>query len=1025
MAATPILLAQAGTPGTGDGVRPPQIVKVYKPQGDQALVVHLGYEQNYKLDLSAIANEKITLVHVGEKLIILFDNKSTVTVEPFFDSMDAPLPNVQVEATGRDFTASEFAAAFPITADQSVLTAAGDSGPGSPSSGANFSGSSVDPLSVPNPLDLLGQEELGPVPFSQLPQGTAGTVSTGSSSADSSSGSGSGSTPPTTPPDDNPNTPPPPLTPPDLSPTSGFAHDETAGVQTAADPNPANDVAGAALPPAILALFNAIGAARGNDADVVVKDNGAIGFAASPADLVTLSGGSGSPASVQYALTAAEGTFSGVSTTEGTQIFLYEGTGATAGLILGRVGHENGATDTADPNGAVAFALAIDPASGQGYIAQYLSLHNPVAGSSAAATDDPVSLVAGAVQVQVTYGDGMGHFVTSAPLAIGDEFGFQDDGPAAGAVSKNAAGQGHDTNLLLTLDLSNSMNNPSGLTGLTRLDVLKAAVDELLEQYGAIGNVRVQIVGFHSTAGQIGTDWMTIAEAKIAVDSLVAPANTNTNYDAAVATAESIFTHSGALATPGVENAAYFLSDGIPNLPAGSVGIDAVEEAAWANFLTANNIDSFALGMGTGVTQSALDPLAYDGQSHANTDAIVVTDLGQLASTLGVIVGNSTGNLLNDGVLPGSFGADGGYVKSITVEGTTYSYDPVTHTMSVSGTNHGAFDSSTHIESVTLTSGGVLALDMDGGSFTFSAPTNGSNGGSTTVIPFVLADNDGDTASSTLSITLSNQDHHPIVRDEHVITNAAGGSGTSIAVPDYALLFNDSDVDGQSISITGVNNLVSGNSVTHVAGSVNFVDNNATGGSFTYTGTTSAPAASDTGDVTVDRSQTGTSLTGTGIGEILLGRDGTNNIINANEGNDVLLGGSGTDTLNGGAGNDLLAGNAGGDTLTGGAGADHFRFSAPTDGIDHITDFSGTGGQGDTIDIAGAAFGGLPAGALPVSLFTANAGGNFSDPAQRFSFDTTSHTLYYDADGSGAGAKVALAQLENGAPVAAADIRIV
>ena len=88
MATTPILLAQASTTDASAGARPQQIVKVYKPQGDQALVVHLGYEQNYKLDLSAIANEKITLVHVGEKLIILFDNKSTVTVEPFFDSMN-------------------------------------------------------------------------------------------------------------------------------------------------------------------------------------------------------------------------------------------------------------------------------------------------------------------------------------------------------------------------------------------------------------------------------------------------------------------------------------------------------------------------------------------------------------------------------------------------------------------------------------------------------------------------------------------------------------------------------------------------------------------------------------------------------------------------------------------------------------------------------------------------------------------------------------------------------------------------
>ncbi len=64
----------------------PQIVRVIKPLTDQAVVIELGYNQKYKLDLSGIVNEKITLVHVGEKLIILFDNNSTVTVHPSYDS---------------------------------------------------------------------------------------------------------------------------------------------------------------------------------------------------------------------------------------------------------------------------------------------------------------------------------------------------------------------------------------------------------------------------------------------------------------------------------------------------------------------------------------------------------------------------------------------------------------------------------------------------------------------------------------------------------------------------------------------------------------------------------------------------------------------------------------------------------------------------------------------------------------------------------------------------------------------------
>ena len=78
------------------------------------------------MDFSAIANEKITLVHVGEKLIILFDNHSTVTLEPFFDSRHDTINNLTIEvAPGPDLTVTEFASTFPITTDASVLPAAG------------------------------------------------------------------------------------------------------------------------------------------------------------------------------------------------------------------------------------------------------------------------------------------------------------------------------------------------------------------------------------------------------------------------------------------------------------------------------------------------------------------------------------------------------------------------------------------------------------------------------------------------------------------------------------------------------------------------------------------------------------------------------------------------------------------------------------------------------------------------------------------------------------------------------------
>ena len=154
----PFVVAQANVAGAAAAVKKPvRIVKVTKPSDGQAITVDLGYEQQTKLDLTAVANEKMTLVHIGEKLIILFDNNATVTVEPFFDSMGVPRQDLTVEVPGRDMSSSEFAAVFPITTDPSVLPAAGDK---IPASGANFSNASVDPLLSPDPLPLLPPEEL-------------------------------------------------------------------------------------------------------------------------------------------------------------------------------------------------------------------------------------------------------------------------------------------------------------------------------------------------------------------------------------------------------------------------------------------------------------------------------------------------------------------------------------------------------------------------------------------------------------------------------------------------------------------------------------------------------------------------------------------------------------------------------------------------------------------------------------------------------------------------------------------------
>src|SRR3954469_2150534 len=150
----PVLLAQlsGSAPRTS---APSTNVKLEKPQNGQAVTVHLDGKTN--LDFSDVASENLTFVRVGDKLIVLFDNQSTVTVDPVFGPDGRPLVDIAFEmAPDRTLSGDQFAALFPISTDQSVLPAAGNGSSG-PTAGADFSGAAhVDGLGdAKAPLELL------------------------------------------------------------------------------------------------------------------------------------------------------------------------------------------------------------------------------------------------------------------------------------------------------------------------------------------------------------------------------------------------------------------------------------------------------------------------------------------------------------------------------------------------------------------------------------------------------------------------------------------------------------------------------------------------------------------------------------------------------------------------------------------------------------------------------------------------------------------------------------------------------
>ncbi len=177
----PVLLAQlSGTPAQAPA--PPKNLKVEKPQSGQAVTVHLDGQT--KLDFTDIASEKLTFVRVGDRLIILFDNQSTVSIDPVFDAQGRPLSDIGFEmGPDRTMTGEQFAELFPITTDQSVLPAAGTPGAPSIPAGANFGDPSVDPLTGGTPLDLLTGEDAGSLFGADVQQAATSTPVPGTSDA--------------------------------------------------------------------------------------------------------------------------------------------------------------------------------------------------------------------------------------------------------------------------------------------------------------------------------------------------------------------------------------------------------------------------------------------------------------------------------------------------------------------------------------------------------------------------------------------------------------------------------------------------------------------------------------------------------------------------------------------------------------------------------------------------------------------------------------------------------------------------
>ncbi|NIB43171.1 type I secretion C-terminal target domain-containing protein, partial [Pseudomaricurvus alkylphenolicus] len=338
-----------------------------------------------------------------------------------------------------------------------------------------------------------------------------------------------------------------------------------------------------------------------------------------------------------------------------------------------------------------------------------------------------------------------------------------DDTPVNGDILHTDIVPEQQTNLMLIIDTSSSMADliVSGGETIERMELLLRSIRELIESYQSLGETKVQIVTFSSGDSAAYRETWLDADAALAFigdgtqgsrDSSLEPDGA-TDYDLAVATAETGFAVAGKLPAESSSNVSYFLSDGVPTEPRRSRGLKDNEVTEWQNFLTTNEIDSYAVGFGDDLGASSqfyLDPLAYDGREAEDRDGLLVTESDELTNELlltikAPVIGGLFGSIEADG-----FGADGGSFTGITLNGIVYSYSAALDQIT-----YGAEVVSGSELQVHTDLGGVLRLNFVTGEYEYLPPADLAAGNTIQEqFSYTSADGDGDTSSGEVTLNV-------------------------------------------------------------------------------------------------------------------------------------------------------------------------------------------------------------------------------------------------------------------------------
>ena len=266
---------------------------------------------------------------------------------------------------------------------------------------------------------------------------------------------------------------------------------------------------------------------------------------------------------------------------------------------------------------------------------------------------------------------------------------------------------------------------------------------------------------------------------------------------------------------------------------------------------------------------------------------------------------------------------------------------------------------------------------------------------------FVVEDPGGgtDTVRSSISYTLGDNVENLRLTGTAAI-NGTGNDLDNVITGNDAANIIDGGVGADTMRGAG------GNDVYLVDNVGDVIDENAGGGSDLVRSSVSFTLSGDVEKLAL----TGTAVEG--IGNAL------DNVITGSPVDNLLRGGSGSDRLEGRDGDDDISGGLGADQLFGQDGADDFLFDTALDGtFDTIGDFEvGI----DSILLKSTVFSAINGvGTLDAEAY--HEGSAAAEADDRIIYDSTSGFIFYDADGSGAGAAVLFAKVTPGTDLSNTD----